>query len=58
MLLGLDYMDATVRGMLLLVAVVLFVIAAVANRAGYGWLVPTGLAFWSFTLMWDAFAAS
>jgi hypothetical protein len=61
MIFALSQMDPTVRGILFLVAVVLFVVAAVvAHSAGAFWatLVAAGLAFASFVWMWDAFSAS
>ncbi len=58
MILALDTLDPTVQGILFLVAVILFVIAAIISRAELGWLVPAGLAFFSFVFMWQAFAAS
>ncbi len=59
MLLALSQMDPTVQGILFLVAVVLFVIAAVLARpAAWACLVAAGLAFATFVFMWNAFAAS
>lgn len=47
------------QGILFLVAVVLFVIAAVLARpAVWACLVAGGLAFACFVFMWNAFAAS
>lgn len=57
MLLALSTMDPTVRGIFFLVAVILFVIAAVLARpAIWACLVAAGLAFAFFVFMWDAFA--
>lgn len=60
MSLAVSAMDPTVQGILFLVAVILFVIAAVvaARPGGLGWLVPAGLAFFTFVWMWNAFSAS
>ncbi len=50
-------MDPTVAGMLFLVAVVLFVVAAVVARpAWWACFVAAGLAFGFFVFMWDRFA--
>lgn len=58
-MLAIAAMDPTVQGILFLVAVILFVIAAVITfREGFAWLVPAGLAFATFVFMWNAFAAS
>jgi hypothetical protein len=58
-MLALTAMDPTVRGIFFLVAVVLFVIAAVMLRiTPPAALVAAGLAFGFFVFMWDAFAAS
>jgi hypothetical protein len=57
MLLALGLMDPTVRGIFMLVAVVLFVIAAFVPFPKVQ-LVALGLAFFAFPFMWDAFAAS
>lgn len=58
-LLALSQMDPTMQGILFLVAVVLFVIAAVLARpAVWACLVAGGLAFACFVFMWNAFAAS
>ena len=52
-------MDPTVQGILYLIAVVLFVIAAVAARLTIPMaLVAAGLAFTVFVWMWNAFALS
>lgn len=59
MILALSAMDPTVQGIFFLVAVVLFVIAAVIARpAFWACLVAAGLAFFSFVFMWNAFAAA
>lgn len=59
MLAALSQMDPTVQGILFLVAVVLFVIAAVYFRPlAWHTLVAIGLAFGFFVFMWNAFAAS
>lgn len=39
--------------LLLLIAVVLFAVAAVLHRTGNGWLVPLGLALWALTGLID-----
>lgn len=52
-------MDTTVKAVLWLVAVVLAVIAAVAqDRAGRVQLFPLSFAVFVFPFMWDAFEAS
>ena len=58
MILALEAMSPDVQGILFLVATVLFVIAAVVARAGLGWLIPAGLAFFSFVFAWQAFSAA
>jgi len=59
MLLALSAMDPTVQGILFLVAVILFVVAAVVTaRESLAWLIPAGLAFFAFVFMWQAFASS
>lgn len=59
MILALSTMDPTVQGIFFLVAVVLFVVAAVLARpAFWACLVAAGLAFATFVFMWNAFAAS
>lgn len=60
MTLAVNAMDPTVQGILFLVAVILFVIAAAiaARPGGLGWLVPAGLACATFVFCWNAFAAS
>ncbi len=59
MIVALSTMDPTVAGILTLVAVVCFVIAAVLARpAIWACLVATGLAFAWFVVMWNWFAAS
>lgn len=58
MLLALSAMDPTVQGILFLVAVVLFVIAAFAIAFTRVNLIALGLAFATFVFMWNAFAAS
>lgn len=57
MLLALSAMSPTTQGVLFLVAVILFVVAAVAARDGYAWLVPAGLACFAVVFCWQAFAA-
>lgn len=58
-MLAISTMDPTVQGILFLVAVVLFVVAAVLARpAIWACLVAAGLAFATFVFMWNAFAAS
>jgi len=50
-------MDPTVQGIFFLVAVVLFVVAAIfARPAVWACCVAAGLAFASFVFMWNAFA--
>lgn len=59
MILAMSTLDPTVQGILFLVAVVLFVIAAILARpALWACLVAGGLAFATFVFMWNAFAAS
>lgn len=59
MILAISQMDPTVQGILFLVAVVLFVVAAVfARPAVWACLVAAGLAFAFFVFCWNAFAAS
>lgn len=59
-MLALNQMDPTIQGILFLVAVVLFVIAAFsyAIPAVKVNLIALGLAFFAFVFMWNAFAAS
>jgi hypothetical protein len=57
MLLALSAMSPTVQGVLFLVAVILFAVAAVVARAGLGWLVPAGLACFVVVFAWEAFAS-
>lgn len=59
MILALDQMDPTVQGILFLVAVVIFAVAALASeRVRHVNLVAAGLAVFSFVFMWNAFAAA
>lgn len=58
MIFALSSMDPTVQGILFLVAVVLFVIAALFVVPERYNLVALGLAFFAFVFMWNAFAAS
>ena len=59
MILALSAMDPTVQGILFLVAVVLFVIAAIFARPSPPvMLIAAGLAFATFVFMWNAFAAT
>lgn len=59
MLLALSAMDPTVQGILFLVAVVLFVVAAIIARPSLAvCLIAAGLAFAAFVWMWGAFAAA
>jgi hypothetical protein len=59
MITAISAMDPTVAGILFLVAVVLFVVAAIIARpAFWACLVAAGLAFVSFVWMWDRFAAA
>jgi hypothetical protein len=59
MILALSSMDPTVQGIFFLVAVVLFVVAAIfARPAIWACLVAAGLAFFAFVFMWNAFAAA
>lgn len=58
MTLAISTMDPTVQGIFYLVAVILFIIAAVVSRDGLGWLVPAGLAFTVAVFCWNAFAAA
>jgi hypothetical protein len=52
-------MDPTLQGIFFLVAVVVFVVAAVLARpAIWACLVAAGLAFFAFVFMWNAFAFS
>lgn len=53
---ALSSMDPTVQGVLFLVAVVLFVLAAIGVSARVN-LVAAGLAFFAFVFAWQAFAA-
>ena len=56
-MLAVSAMDPTVQGIFFLVAVVLFVVAAVLARpAVWACLVAAGLAFACFVFMWNAFA--
>lgn len=58
-MLALSAMDPTLQGIFFLIAVVVFVIAAVLARpAIWACLVAAGLAFFSFVFMWNAFAAA
>jgi hypothetical protein len=57
MMLAISSMDPTVQGIFFLIAVVLFVIAAVLARpAFWACLVAAGLAFATFVFCWNAFA--
>ena len=57
MILALSAMDPTVMGIFFLIAVVVFVIAAVLARpAFWACLVAVGLACCAFVWMWNAFA--
>ena len=56
-MLAFSQMDPTVQGILFLIAVVLFVLAAVGVVGRWN-LVAAGLAFAFFVFMWNAFAAS
>jgi hypothetical protein len=59
MTLAISTMDPTVQGILFLIAVVLFVVAAVLARpAIWACLVAAGLAFFAFVFCWNAFALS
>lgn len=59
MILAISTMSNTVQGIMFLVAVVLFVVAAVLARpAIWACLVAAGLAFFAFVFMWNAFALS
>lgn len=53
-MLALSMLDPTLQGILFLVAVVCFGIAAWMTKS----LVAVGLAFFAFVFMWQAFAAS
>jgi len=56
-MLALSAMDPLVAGILFLIAVVLFVVAAVAARASlWACLIAAGLAFLTFVFMWDRLA--
>lgn len=57
MLVAISSMSPTVQGILYLIAVVCFVLAAVGVSARVD-LVATGLAFFAFVFMWQAFASS
>jgi hypothetical protein len=57
-ILALSTMDPTVMGIFFLVAVILFVLAAVVVTFERGNIVALGLAFFAFPFMWNAFAAS
>lgn len=58
-ILAISTMDPTVQGILYLVAVVLFVVAAVVARPTvWACLVAAGLAFVASVFMWNAFALS
>lgn len=57
MTLALSTLDPTVAGILFLIAVVLFVLAAVGITARLN-LIALGLAFCAFVWMWDSFALS
>jgi hypothetical protein len=50
-------MSGTVQGILFLVAVVCFALAALPFLPGKANLVAVGLAFFAFVFMWNAFAA-
>lgn len=59
MILALDQLDPTVAGIFFLIAVVVFVIAAVLARpALWAVLVGVGLACCAFVWMWDRFAVA
>lgn len=58
MLLAISTMSPTVQGIFYLIAVVLFVLAALAVVAGRSNLVAAGLAFTVFVFCWQAFAAA
>lgn len=59
MLFAISTMDPTVQGILFLVAVVLFAIAAlIARPTFWACLVALGLAFGFFVFAWNALAAS
>ena len=54
-----ETLDPTVQGILFLIAVVLFVIAAFAPPSTGKWnLTAAGLAFFASVFMWNAFAAA
>lgn len=58
-MLAVSAMDPTVQGIFFLVAVIVFIIAAIIARpAFWACLVAVGLAFFSFVFMWNAFAAA
>lgn len=56
-MLAVSTMDPTVQGILFLIAIVLFCVAAfvVVDRIN---LIALGLAFFAFVFMWNAFAAA
>lgn len=58
MLLAISALDPTVQGIFFLVAVVLFILAAIGVAVDRVNLVAAGLAFFAFVFMWQAFAAS
>lgn len=58
MFLAISTMDPTLMGVIFLVAVVLFVLAAVGVAAGRVSLIAAGLALVTFVAMWNAFAAA
>ena len=54
-----DPLEPVVKGILFLVALVLFIIAAFAPPSTGKWnLVAAGLAFFTVSFMWDSFAAA
>lgn len=58
MVLALETMDPVVQGIFFLIAVILFVLAAVNIGWGKVNLVAAGLAFAFFVFCWNAFAAA
>jgi hypothetical protein len=56
-MLAVSTMSPTVQGVLYLVAVALFALAALPFVPGRANLVAAGLAFFAFVFMWNAFAA-
>lgn len=57
-MLAVSAMDPTLTFIFFAAAFVLFLVAAIVNRAALGWLVPAGLACWMLVLAWDALAAT